>query len=512
MSNKETKDRASLLKDFLARLDSPEDVEAIQEDFNENFAEVSVEEIAAAEELLLKQGTTVQDIGELCSLHTALLDGKIETPPQAELQTSGHPAQMFLAENQGLRDYLDQKIEPLLLDSSLQSKRDAAVEALEGLRKLRKHYDKKDMLFFPYLEKAGITGPSTVMWENEERNKTAIKRTIRLFEAGTATEEELHTALAKLNEDIRGMVKLEHEILLPMVLENVKPEEWVIIAEEALEIGYVYLEGIEGAALSDANTWLNEQKGVVTSAPASGEIVLPTGSFDLGTLRSILNTLEVDMTVLDAEDNVIYFNEMTPRYFSRTKTILGRSVYLCHPPASIPIVTQVLEDLKSRRRLSVTTYFPKGERRLLIQYFGLYDENENYIGCLEAVQDLKPLEIYFEGSSTKEPGQRRVSAEEMAGKTPYVPGAVADGATSAENATSSDSGFVLSLDTKLNELLKARPEAFDILKSMSEKYRQLDNPVMRHAMGNVATMRMIAKKGAFTEDEFINTLREKLGM
>ena len=106
--------------------------------------------------------------------------------------------------------------------------------ALAGVSKLRKHYDKKDMLFFPYLEKAGITGPSTVMWENEERNKTALKRAIRLFENSTASEDELRETLSKLAEDVLGMIKLEREILMPMVLENVQADEWVLIAEEAL--------------------------------------------------------------------------------------------------------------------------------------------------------------------------------------------------------------------------------------------------------------------------------------
>lgn len=508
MSQNETQNRASLLKDFLARLDSPEDVQAIQADFNDSFATVTVEEIAAAEQLLLKQGTATQEIGELCSLHTSLLDGKIEAHVQVELQTSGHPAQMFAAENLGLSAYIEKNIAPLLAGGTLETMRAAVLEALAGVSKLRKHYDKKDMLFFPYLEKAGITGPSTVMWENEERNKTALKRAIRLFENSTASEDELRETLSKLAEDVLGMIKLEREILMPMVLENVQADEWVLIAEEALEIGYVFLEGIEGAALSDANTWLNGQKGVTAAPPAAGEIVLPTGSFNNTQLRALLNTLELDITVLDDDDNVIYFNEMSPRYFSRTKTILGRSVYLCHPPAALEHVTRILDDLKNRRRLSASFFFPKGDLRLLIQYFGLYDENERYVGCLEAVQDLKPLEIYFEGSKTREPGARRVSAEEMAGKPPVT----AEEQSPIAVNTASDQVFTLTAETKLNELIKVHPEAFDVLKSMSEKFKQLDNPVMRHAMGNVASMRMIAKKGAFNEEEFLAELKAKLGI
>lgn len=504
MRNQESQDRAEKLKSLLVRLESEEDVNLVQEDFNKHFTSVSVEEIAAAEELLIQQGTTVQDIGSLCSLHTAMLEGKIEESPKGPTGESGHPAQMILAENQGMRAYIDSKVRPLLKDG-LHQDRPALLEALRKLGSIRKHYDKKDNLLFPYLEKAGITGPSTVMWENESRNKTAIRLAVRLAEDPATTEDKLQEAMEKLLSDLLGMMKLEEEILMPMVLENVKEEEWVLIAEEALDIGYIFLDGIEGAALSDANTWLNNQKGIAPVPPAVGEIRLPTGSFMPDQLRAVLNTLELDITVIDHEDRVIYFNEMSPRYFSRTKTILGRSVYLCHPPQALDTVKGILNDFKSKKKKSASFYFPRGDLRLLIQYFGLYNEEGEYLGCLEAVQDLKPLEIYFEGAQSKDPGSRRVSKEEMAGMS---------AAKSAPKGAESKQETVLelTLNTRLNDLLEAYPEAFELLKTMSPKYQQLDNPILRKTMGAIASLSMIAKRGGFEEEDFLHQLKKRLGI
>ena len=501
MKHQESRERAGTLKSLLERLESEEDIAQVQADFNQHFSSVSVEEIAAAEELLLSEGVTTQDIGSLCSLHTAMLDGKIEEKAAPEAEISGHPVQMFLAENKGMRAYIDNKVRPLL--DNMADDRPALLEALRKLGPVRKHYDKKDNLLFPYLERAGITGPSTVMWENESRNKAAIRATVKLAEDESAAQEQLKAAMEQLLSDLTGMMTLEEEILMPMVLENVDEEGWVLIAEEALDIGYIFLDGIEGAALSDANTWLNGQKGITPISAAAGEIKLPTGSFQTEQLRAVLNTLELDITVIDHEDRVIYFNEMSPRYFSRTKTILGRSVYLCHPPQALDTVRSVIADLKSKKKKSFSFYFPRGDLRLLIQYFGLYNEDGEYLGCLEAVQNLKPLEIFFEGSQTKEPGSRRVSAEEMAGKSPAAP---------AAPVKKREASLELTLGTRLNEVLDAYPEAFEILKSMSPKYKQLDNPIMLKTMGAIATMAMIAKRGGFEEEDFLFALKKRLGL
>ena len=44
----------------------------------------------------------------------------------------------------------------------------------ENLKTIEKHYSRKENLLFPYLEKKGFEGPSTVMWgvHNEIRDQT----------------------------------------------------------------------------------------------------------------------------------------------------------------------------------------------------------------------------------------------------------------------------------------------------------------------------------------------------
>jgi len=60
------------------------------------------------------------------------------------------------------------------------------------------------------------------------------------------------------------------------------------------------------------------------------------GSLSKGEIDAILETLPVDITFVDREDRVKYFNKAGKRIFVRTKAVLGRKVQLCHPKKSRP--------------------------------------------------------------------------------------------------------------------------------------------------------------------------------
>ena len=60
----------------------------------------------------------------------------------------------------------------------------------------------------------------------------------------------------------------------------------------------------------------------------------------------MLNTLPFDITFVDKDDIVRYFSQGSERIFPRTKSVIGRTVSNCHPPASVHIVEKIVEDFK----------------------------------------------------------------------------------------------------------------------------------------------------------------------
>ena len=123
----------------------------------------------------------------------------------------------------------------------------------------------------------------------------------------------------------------------------------------------------------------------------NGRVHLETGSLSVEELEALLDTLPVDLTFVDREDTVRYFNRLGKRIFARSKAVIGLKVQRCHPQKSIHIVNRILEDFRSGRR-DVAEFWINLEGRLIhIRYFAVRGRNGEYLGCLEVTQDITDL-------------------------------------------------------------------------------------------------------------------------
>ncbi len=110
---------------------------------------------------------------------------------------------------------------------------------------------------------------------------------------------------------------------------------------------------------------------------------------DVETLLRIMDALPVDISFVDKDDVVTYFNlPRDGRVFPRTKLDIGRKVQRCHPPKSVHIVQKILDDFKAKKRKSADFWINYKDKFLYIRYFPVYDENGEYFGTLEVTQDV----------------------------------------------------------------------------------------------------------------------------
>lgn len=115
-------------------------------------------------------------------------------------------------------------------------------------------------------------------------------------------------------------------------------------------------------------------------------------------LDAILETIPIEFSVLDKNDEVLAWNKHETRIFKRPEGALGRNVRQCHPQKSLAKVELILSEMKSGKR-DVAEFWidlPIGEggtkRKILIRYFALRDNKGEYLGCLEASQDITDIQ------------------------------------------------------------------------------------------------------------------------
>ena len=113
-------------------------------------------------------------------------------------------------------------------------------------------------------------------------------------------------------------------------------------------------------------------------------------------LAQLLDSLPVEFSVIDAEDNVLFWNYHGTRIFKRGPGVIGRNVRMCHPSESLHKVEKVLEHLKSGKEDSVDFWLdlPDGDktRKVLIRYIAVRDAEGKYLATMEATINLTPLQ------------------------------------------------------------------------------------------------------------------------
>jgi len=109
-------------------------------------------------------------------------------------------------------------------------------------------------------------------------------------------------------------------------------------------------------------------------------------------IEAMLDSLPVEISFVDKDDKVRYFNKNGRRIFPRPRSIIGRKVQDCHPKKSIHVVNKLLDDLKNKRRDFAEFWINLEDRKIYIRYFAVRNPNGEYLGCLEVTQDITGIQ------------------------------------------------------------------------------------------------------------------------
>ncbi len=386
-------ERKKRLKTLILRLHQGEAEESVREDLLGTLSQIPYGEVVEVEQELISEGLPEDEVLRLCDAHSAVLEGNVDLSSAKKIP-EGHPVDVLIHENMELRKVVSE-IENLVSAISYDNGpvKDTEIYRLIGLFNslwdVDKHYQRKEYLIFPYLEKQGITGPPKVMWGKHDEIRELIKGGIELLRSGEITREELVAAaeivLLPAAKGVKDMTTKEEEILLPMALDTLTEADWYAVQKQSLEIGYCLYDPKE----TWKPAWVQEDTLHEMNRNADS-VQLPSGGFTVEELLAILNRLPIDMTFVDRNDKVKYFSQGEERIFQRNRAILNRDVRHCHPPASAHIVDKIIEDFKSGKATRAPFWINIGGKMIHIEYFALRNEKGEYLGTLEVSHNVTP--------------------------------------------------------------------------------------------------------------------------
>ena len=364
--------RKEAVKKVIRLLHEGKTVEELQAEYGHVIAGAGAQEIAAAEREVIAEGLPVAEVQKLCDLHVAVFQAGLEAAPAPE-NLPGHPLFDFRVENELIERLLESLAGQVSqYGSGNHSILNALRENAKNLDLILRHYDKKENLIFPVLEKYGFQGPSKVMCGVDNEIRAILKQFTSALAAEPPQGEALVSSFTELSGKANDMVYKEEKVLIPESLGRFTEADWKQMADE--------VAGRVGKPLVS----YDEESYAVPE----GFIPLKTGALSADQIDLMLTNLPVDITFVDENDEVRYFSQGKERIFTRTAAIIGRKVQNCHPPQSVHVVQKILEDFKAGVRDVAEFWIQMGAAFVHIRYFALRDDAGTYKGVIEVSQNV----------------------------------------------------------------------------------------------------------------------------
>ncbi len=392
--------RKEKIKEALEQIHAGKPYEEVKAVFAEILSQATAQEIAEIEEALIAEGLPVEDIQYLCDVHVAMFRESLDHQ-QLPQMIAGHPVYTFNAENELANLQLNdcRKLLDLAKKDPTAEKFKKLHAAISKLKTYDSHYLRKENILFPYLEKYGFTGPSSVMWGIHDEIRKAWKDMLKLLNEKSSDKKMTVAAVEKLftpmENALREMIYKEERILFPNALERLTEEDWIAVHLQENEFGFSFVtrgKDWPGEIANKKNNEKSDDKELDEERMNyMNKFPLQTGDLTLSQINLLLTHLPVDITFVDEHDTVRYFSETPERIFPRTAAIIGRKVHNCHPPASVDKVVEIVEDFRAGKRDKAEFWIQMDGKFIHIRYFAMRDAQGEYRGTLEVSQNLAEL-------------------------------------------------------------------------------------------------------------------------
>lgn len=290
-----------------------------------------------------------------------------------------HPIKIYLKENILIKDFLEK-----LKNISIHDDFEMFFSIFNNLNEIEKHYVRKENQLFPFIEKYGWNTTTQYMWTFHDQIREELKE-IRI-KIEKKDFEDITFSIKDLIDNINHMILLEETTLFPNAINSLSSEDWDEISIGDKEVGYMM--DVEYIHPKD-----DKKRRKIDLA--NDAIYFEEGYLTPNQINLIFKHLPIDITYVDENDKVIFYNNGDERIFPRSPGIIGREVKFCHPPKSVDNVLKILEEFKLGTKDNAEFWINFKDSFIHIRFFAIRDKDKNYKGVMEITQnvsDIKALE------------------------------------------------------------------------------------------------------------------------
>ncbi len=296
----------------------------------------------------------------------------------------GHPVRVYLEENLLIRKYISE-----LQNIDIEKNYEFYKELFGKLCRVEQHFARKENQLFPYLEKYGWTSPSQNMWAFHDRIREEIKEVRKAIEAKDI-QGISHTAGIVFNS-LEHIMQVEEGRLLPNAMGMLSEEDWKEFREGDEEIGWMFDQSPTPYPAPEYIHPSDDRQRRKLPFDTDDKTHYDEGYLTPEQVNFIFKYMPMDITYVNENDQVVFYNRGDERVFPRSAGVIGREVKFCHPPKSVDQVLRILEEFKKGTQDVAEFWIEFKGRFIHIRYFAVRDDEKNYKGVIEMSQDVTEI-------------------------------------------------------------------------------------------------------------------------
>ncbi len=297
---------------------------------------------------------------------------------------AGHPVSIYLREKALIQDLMQ---ELQATDPALENQK--FYNIFNQLQTIERRFERKENQLFPYLEQKGWNGPSQGMWSFHDNLRDQFRLLRQKIEARDL--EDLQADLTFLISGIHRLLLIEETVLFPNSLEILSEKDWINMRKGEEEIGWMFPESPVAFTEQEYIHPSRDHSKRELSFSLENTAHYDEGYMTVEQVNLLLKTMPLDLTYVDENDKVIFYNRGEERVFPRSAGIIGREVKFCHPPKSVGTVLRILEEFKKGTKNESSFWINFKGRLIYIRYFAVRDAQQKYRGVIEMSQDITDI-------------------------------------------------------------------------------------------------------------------------
>jgi len=239
------------LKEVLKRLHEagPQDLERVKKEAEIYFKDTDLKELALAEQELIQEGTSRQEMKRLCDVHLEVMKEQMGAKAKKLRLPAAHPISILKDEHKIIKRNL-KRLKVILEKLKVSTSFDQAKRQVNTLKELshffletEKHHQREEEAIFPRLVAHGITEPPEIFKEDHVEFKAKKKA---LFEIVMHVENKnfleflaaVGPIIEFLTKNLEEHIYKEDNILYPMAYQTLEKNEWKDVRKKFDAIGY----------------------------------------------------------------------------------------------------------------------------------------------------------------------------------------------------------------------------------------------------------------------------------